>query len=38
MAAAHRSHAGPPRRISAATANETLACTTKAVPIIGMCW
>jgi len=37
-AAAHCSHDGPPIRISRARANETLACTTKAVPIVGMCW
>src|ERR1700733_11591605 len=37
-AAVQRSHQGPPRTISKATANEALAWIRNAVPIIGICW
>ncbi|OBK99237.1 hypothetical protein A5646_22230 [Mycobacterium sp. 1245499.0] len=37
-APAQRSQAGPPIRISSASANDTLACARNAAPIIGMCW
>ncbi|ETZ53513.1 hypothetical protein BB737_16010 [Mycobacterium avium subsp. hominissuis] len=37
-APAQLSQPGPPAQISSATANDTLACTRNATPMLGMCW